>query len=115
MLPGDVIELAQGRRPRHWRCAYPNNPPDRLMGQWLAVKGEHSWARYMEVNVDSLVASFINDGEYKRGDSFPVSTEGEFITEHTSDAAREVARQIGLQRLKYLIDAAEAQEVEASD
>ena len=113
MLAGDVIELSQARLPRHWICAHPDNQPDRLMGQWLAVKGEHYLARYMEVNVDNLVAGFISGGEYKRGDRFPVSTEGEFITEHTPDAAREVAKKIGLERLKYLIDQVEANEVEA--
>lgn len=119
MLAGNVIELVQHRLPRHWICEYPDNRPDRIMGQWLAVKGEHFMARHMEVNVDNLVArfivaSFINGGEYKSGDSILVSTEGEFITEHTPDAAREIARQIGLERLKYLIDQVEAQqEVEA--
>ena len=111
MLAGDVIELTQARLPRHWICAHPDNQPDRLMGQWLAVKGEHSGARRMQVNVDNLVGGFIDGGEYKRGDCFPVSAEGEFITEHTPDAARETARQIGLARLKYLIDQAETKEV----
>ena len=108
---GVPIELVQSRRPRHWLCVHPDNAPDRLMGQWLAVKGEEPNVRYMEVNVDNIVAGFISGGEYKRGESFPVSIEGEFITEHTPDAVREVARQIGLQRLKYLIDQAEACEV----
>ena len=108
---GVPIELTQSRRPRHWLCAHPDNAPDRLMGQWVAIKGEGSSARYMEVNVDNLIAGFIDGREYKRGESFSVSTEGEFITEHTPDAVREVARQIGLQRLKYLIDQTEAREV----
>src|SRR3990167_241831 len=95
MLAGDAIELVQTRLPRHWICAHPDNRPDRLMGQWLAVQGEHSWARYIEVNVDNLVRGFIDGGEYKPGASFPVSPEGEFITEHTPDAARELVKQIG--------------------
>ena len=113
MVDGQAIQLKQGYRPLHWICAHPDNPPDRIMGQWLAAKGEGPDARFMEVNVDNLVAAFINGREYKRGESFPVSIEGAFITEHTPDAAREAARQIGLQRLKDLIDQIEAREVES--
>jgi hypothetical protein len=113
MIDGEIIEWSQARLPRHWTCAFPDNPPDRLMSQWLAVKGSGCDARYMEVNVDNLVAGFIDGGEYKPGECFPISPEGEFITEHTPDAQREIAKQIGLQRLKYLIDQAEAKEVEA--
>ena len=115
MIDGQIIKLDQGQLPHHWLCAHPDNPPDRLMGQWLAIKGEGPSARYMEVNVDNIVVGFISGGEYKRGESFPISTEGEFITEHTPDAAREIARQIGLQQLKCLIDRAEASEVEAEE
>ena len=111
MVDGQVVKMSQCADPIHWLCAHPDDPPDRLMGQWLAVKSEGAAAQYMEVNVDNLVAGLINGGKYRRGDEFLISTEGEFITEHTPEVGREAAKQAGLLWMKHLIDLDEVQEV----
>ena len=102
---GDIIEAAQGLEPRHWRCVYPDNQRDRHMGQWLAARN----GRYLEVNVDNLQASYITGIEYRSGESFPVSTEGEFITEDTPYALKEIAKLEGLKKMHALIEEMECQ------
>ena len=111
ILDGHSICVEQAMPYTHWTCKYPHNPIDRIMGQWLAQKGESPHARYMYVNVDNTHPGYMDGGEYLRGDSFPISIGGEAITEHTPDAVREIAKQLGLKRLKYLIGQIEAREV----
>ena len=78
------------------------------MGQWVALKGEtRETVRYMEVNVDNLIAGHLIGKEYKRGEDFPVSLEGEFITERTPEDRKEAAKAAGLNYLKFLIDSGE--------
>jgi hypothetical protein len=102
---GEDVYVSISTPRMHWLCQHPDNPPDRHMGQWLAIAGSsRKDARYMEVNVDNLQFAFLIGKEYRRGEDFPVSIEGEFITEFTSESEKEKAKSAGLVYLKSLID-----------
>ena len=96
MLDGEEVYRAQGEWTRHWACKYPDNRPDRLVGQWLARKN----STYLYVNVGGPDECM---GEYKRGESFEIGEEP-LVTELTPEPEREKFVTDGLVRMRALIE-----------
>lgn len=110
------VKFEQGRRPVHWSCAHEPEYLDRHMGQWVAFEGDWSRPnRRMYVNVDNMQVEYIAGGVYKVGESFPISEQGVYITEATSEADKEVAKAMGLLRIKQLVDEVVAADESASE
>lgn len=101
---GDLVIISQGTRAiNHYACVN-GDKPDRHMGQWLASKWTGDKWQYAGVNVDNLVVDKLIGSEYRKGDSFEVSIDGEFITEDTSYALKIIAKEDGLSKMYEVID-----------
>jgi hypothetical protein len=75
----------------------------KMVGQWLAHKGEHPDSRMLYASVPGA------EGEYIRGGTFDIGVqEGQIeCTPETDPGVLECVREEGLQRLKALIDSIE--------
>lgn len=108
---GDIVIISQSTKAiNHYACVN-GDKPDRHMGQWLASKWTGDKWRHAEVNVDNLAVGKLTGGEYRKGDSFEVTTEGEFITENTSDTLKTIAKKDGLSKMYDVINEINAKEI----
>lgn len=94
------IDYMHGVEEAHYSCVYPGNPPDRLVAQWLAMKGEIRNERHLYVNVGGPADA---EGEYDRGACFAIGDEP-LVTELTPESEKEKLQIDGLTRMFRLID-----------
>jgi hypothetical protein len=86
---------------RHWTCVYPDNRPERLVGQWLAIKNRGTTKqRHAAVMVGGPVEG---DCEYERGQMFNIGEEA-LVTELTPESERNQFIKDGLTRMYQLIN-----------
>lgn len=108
---GDRLKLDQATPYRHWSCVHPPEYKDRHMAQWVASKWDGTKWRHAEVNVDNLQVGKLLGGEYRKGDSFNVSMDGEFITEDTPQYQKDMLKEAGLSRMYLVIDELNAEDL----
>ena len=101
--PGDIVVTYSGTDDlEHINCS-ENELKGRIVGQWLAHKGDPPNTRFAYASVPGT------EGEYERGAWFDIKVKDGQLA-YTPDTAQEIlelAREDGYKRLKVAIDAIE--------